>query len=125
MIKQFEPGETIIREGEVSSCAFFIDGGSAEVIKEDARGGSVRLAVLGEGEIFGEMGLIDEMPRSATVRALEKGCLVTLLTSENYQVLLGENNEALMQIIRVYGERLRSTLKLVAELQSHEKAAHA
>lgn len=124
MIKQFAPGEVIIREGEISSCAFFIDGGSVEVIKEDAQGGYVSLARLHAGEVFGEMGLIDELPRSATVRALEDGCLVTLLTQENYQILLSENNEALMQIVRVYGERLRSTLKLVAELQER-RAAHA
>ena len=125
MIKNFAPGEIIVREGDASTCAFFIDGGEVEVIKETHGGEPCRLAVLSKGEIFGEMGLIDELPRSATVRAMDEGCQVTILTPDNYQVLLEDHNQALMQIINVYGDRLRKTLKLVAELQRNQKSVKA
>ena len=88
MVKNFAKGEIIVHEGDISTCAFLIDGGGVEVLKTLPNGKYRRVAVLKATEIFGEMGLIDDLPRSATVRALDEGCTVSILTKENYQVLL-------------------------------------
>ena len=65
---RFEPGEVIIRENDTGDSAYLIEDGVVEVSRE-ADGGRVVLAELGRGEIFGEMGMIDDLPRSATVTA--------------------------------------------------------
>jgi CRP/FNR family cyclic AMP-dependent transcriptional regulator len=67
--KVYRDGEEIVRQGEVGDCMYVIQMGQAEAIQGE-EGKEVRLAVLGEGDIFGEMALFERMPRSATVRAL-------------------------------------------------------
>jgi CRP-like cAMP-binding protein len=67
--RRFAAGETIFREGEPADDAYLIHAGRVEIVKQ-APGGPVRLARLGAGEMFGEMGGLDSTPRSATARAL-------------------------------------------------------
>ena len=64
----FKAGDTIISEGDEGDCAYFIVTGTVEVVI--GRGAEARtVGALHEGEVFGEMALIDPGPRSATVRA--------------------------------------------------------
>jgi CRP/FNR family cyclic AMP-dependent transcriptional regulator len=65
----YRDGDEIVREGEDGSCMFVIQAGKVEVV-HGANGDVQRLAVLGEGDFFGEMALFGEAQRSATVRAL-------------------------------------------------------
>jgi CRP-like cAMP-binding protein len=67
--KVYGDGEEIVRQGETGDCMYIIQTGQAEAI-QGKEGKEVRLAVLGEGDVFGEMALFERMPRSATVRAL-------------------------------------------------------
>jgi len=65
----YRDGEQIVHEGEVGRCMYVIQAGRVEVIHGDD-GDAQRLAVLGEGDFFGEMALFGEAARSATVRAI-------------------------------------------------------
>jgi nucleotide-binding universal stress UspA family protein len=65
-IRSFPPGEVIVREGDRSGGLYVLTSGKVEVVK----GASV-VATLGPGEFFGEMSVIGDQPRSATVRAVE------------------------------------------------------
>lgn len=69
--RNFSAGEEIFRMGERGRNAYIIEQGSVEVsvTKGDEK---VIIANLGKGEIFGEMSMIDDAPRSATVTATEK-----------------------------------------------------
>jgi len=67
--KVYRDGEEIVRQGETGDCMYVIQTGQAEAVQKK-EGKEVRLAVLGEGDVFGEMALFERMPRSATVRAL-------------------------------------------------------
>src|SRR2546427_9256713 len=70
--RSFKKGDAIVREGESGVGFYLIVGGSAEV-RRDGRS----LTKLARGQFFGEMGLLDQQPRSADVVALEDtGCLV-------------------------------------------------
>ena len=62
---EFAAGDEIFAEGDPAEDAFVIDSGEVDIVKE-VDGEPVVLARLGAGEIFGEMGLVDDKPRSAT-----------------------------------------------------------
>ena len=66
--KLYRDGEVIVRQGEIGNCMYVIQRGQAEVLlrKEDKE---ICVAVMGEGDVFGEMALFDQEVRSATVRA--------------------------------------------------------
>ncbi len=114
--RRFLAGEIVIREGEASYEAFLIRSGTVEVLKEDPDGGSVRIAVLEPGEIFGEMGLILDSPRTATVRARDE-LSVDVIDPDSIRVLLdsdvGRNLKPFFQILC---ERLRLADARLAQL---------
>jgi len=116
----FKKGDEIIHEGMASDCAFIIESGTVEVSKSDPEGQRKILAVLKENDIFGEMGLIDGLPRSCSVVALEP-CNITKLTQEAFDSLADHNPQALMPILKILAQRLRATLKVVEKLESKEK----
>ena len=120
IIKDFLKGETIICEGDRSDCAYIMESGKAEVLKSLPNGKSQVVGVLSENDIFGELGLIDGFPRSATVKALE-ACRVSVLTQEAFNSLAKHNPQALMPILKILANRLRQTLVILDELESKEK----
>lgn len=69
------PGDVLIREGEFGDCAFFIQSGQMGVYKQSG-GEEVLITVLPGNSIVGEMALIDNSPRSATVRCLETATVI-------------------------------------------------
>lgn len=71
------PGKLLVKEGDRSGAAFLIAGGRVEVFRA-VNGTKHRLAVLGPGDIAGEMGLLDNAPRSACIATMEATRLVML-----------------------------------------------
>jgi len=72
-------GEVIIRQGEPADAFYVIADGRVEVTQTPAEGGQARvLRQEGEGEFFGEIGLLSNVPRTATVTAVTDGKLVAL-----------------------------------------------
>src|SRR5438552_3003398 len=69
--KSYKQGDVIIEEGRTGNGLYVITSGQVEVVKGATTGTTKRLATLATGDFFGEMSLLDEWPRSATVRALE------------------------------------------------------
>ena len=75
--RQYAPGETICREGELGDCMYVVQAG--EVVVSRKVGASERVVDrLGAGEIFGEMAIFSRQPRSATVRALGRAWVLPL-----------------------------------------------
>lgn len=85
--KKFTAGETIFRQGDVGDRVYVVKQGEVEIVKEDKeKGTQTIIARLGEGEYFGEMALISDAPRNATVRAATK--LIALsIDREDFQTL--------------------------------------
>lgn len=75
--RTLEEGDVLFDEGDVSDNAYIITRGELEILKESA-GRQVRIAVSGEGNVVGEMGLLSAEPRSATARALSNVSLLTI-----------------------------------------------
>lgn len=64
----YAPGQPIVSQGETGDCMYVVQSGEVEVVQTTA-GGEQRLAVLTEGDFFGEMSIFEHEVRSATVRA--------------------------------------------------------
>ena len=114
----FKKGEDVIEEGTLGDCAYIVEQGSVEVSKLTPHGEKQVLGVLGKSEIFGEMGLIDGLPRCATVTALET-CVLSVCSKETFNNLAHHNPESLLPIFKVLVRRLRSTHALVEALQKN------
>ncbi len=114
----FKKGEDVIEEGTLGDCAYIVEQGSVEVSKLTPHGEKQVLGVLGKSEIFGEMGLIDGLPRCATVTALET-CVLSVCSKETFNNLADHNPESLLPIFKVLVRRLRSTHALVEALQKN------
>jgi CRP-like cAMP-binding protein len=108
----FRKGDNIIEEGNLGDCAYIVETGSLEVSTNNAINEKHILGKLKANDIFGELGLIDGLPRSATVKAIEN-CTLNVLTKESFNKLVKNNPEALVPIFKVLASRLRSTLKQI------------
>ncbi|HXF52365.1 MAG TPA: cyclic nucleotide-binding domain-containing protein [Dehalococcoidia bacterium] len=99
--REYKAGEDIVREGDRGAGFFLITQGKVEVLK----GGS-QLNTLGAGEFFGEMALLDNHPRVATVRALEDtSCLA--LSRWDFVAELRANPDLAIEMLEAVSARLR------------------
>jgi CRP-like cAMP-binding protein len=106
---KYRKGEIIFLEGSQGETAYIIESGRVE-ISDWGEGHKRVLGVLRENDIFGEMGLIDGLPRSATAMALEDS-EVYVLDRETFNSLAKQNPEIIMPIFKVLSLRLRETMK--------------
>jgi len=80
-------GLAIMREGDATDCLYVIISGRLKVMVGEADGKETILNILSAGEFFGEMGLIDDNPRSATVVAIEP-CELLAFTKQAFRKFL-------------------------------------
>lgn len=106
----FYKGKDIVRQGEDGVRAYFIESGHAEVlIKEGPH--ELKVAELEEGDIFGEMALINHEPRSATVRAVED-CTVTVIARDELEKKIDNiEDKAIKALINALAERLKESTR--------------
>lgn len=104
----YREGQVIFREGEQSWAAFLIESGSVDIVK-GAEGPSPKtLATIGRGDLFGEMGLIDGSPRSATAQAAQV-TVVQVINEKEFHRLLTTAEPGLVALLKVILRRLRAT----------------
>lgn len=77
-----QPGDFLFREGDEARDMFVVLSGEMEVLKQSKHGPDARVALLGIGDWFGEMSILDVQPRSATVRALAPSRLLRLRSTD-------------------------------------------
>jgi len=109
--KTFSPGDTIFREGDESEEAFWIVSGKVEISME-TDGGPKVLTTLSDGEIFGEMGMIDDQPRSATARALTT-TEVEVINEADFLQQIVRREDRLMPYLDTLFDRLRTASALL------------
>lgn len=100
-------GEVIFRQGDAASTAYLIEAGSIE-IRHEAGSESRRVDLLGPGEVFGELGVIDGEPRSATAVAVAPSRLVTV-SAEKIQQSIARADPFFAELMRKLVGRLRKT----------------
>ena len=65
----YSAGDVIFRQGYPADDAYIVQSGEVEIFHEEIDGSETQLAILKQGEMFGEMGILDDAPRNASARA--------------------------------------------------------
>lgn len=105
----------ILRAGEETDALYIILSGRAKVLIPDEQGREVILATLGPNEFFGEMGLLDDQPRSASVETLE-ACQMLRFSKSGFIACLKDNFDLAMIIINNLVKRLRAADRKIESL---------
>jgi CRP-like cAMP-binding protein len=114
-LSRYEAGEVIVRENDFGETAYIIGEGRVEVSKE-LDGRNVHLAYLGAGETFGEMSMIDEKPRSATVTAVAE-TVVSEIRRDDFFNSFQTDPKVALTLLKVLFERLREADAMILQLQ--------
>lgn len=97
----FESGQIIVTQGTPGQAFYMILTGRVEILRDGAS-----LGTFGPGDFFGEMSLLDQAPRSATIRAVEPTtCL--MLSSWDFKALLEKHPSIAVKLLEVLSRRLR------------------
>lgn len=113
ILKEFPKGTNIVSEGSTSQEVYLIKSGRVEIVKGSKNGKQV-IATLGPNEVFGEMALIENRPRSATVTAiLDTECYV--INANIFEQKLNDIDPFLRAIFRVMSNTVRRLSKEKAD----------
>jgi CRP-like cAMP-binding protein len=112
---RFKPGGTVFRENEPGTDMFIIREGQIEILKSISGKDRV-LAVLDEGDFFGEMSVLDDLPRSATARAKTDAVLLRIDRS-TFDQMVRHNPEIPVRMLRKLSRRLRAADPGAAEVE--------
>jgi CRP/FNR family cyclic AMP-dependent transcriptional regulator len=118
-VNELGAGTVVFREGESGRELFVILDGEVEVLRRSKRGHETRVAILGPGDWFGEMSILDVLPRSATTRVLAPTHLLRLTAHELdtlYRKDLRSYSLLVLNVAREISRRLRVADALLAEL---------
>src|SRR5688500_14530893 len=115
--RDYIAGATIVRQGDTSMSLYVVLSGSVRVHREsEGGGGAVEVERLGPGGAFGEMGLIEDEPRAATVVA-DEPTTCALLAKWDFQNELREDPEIALSLLPVLTGRIRELDSLLAQAQ--------
>ena len=121
VVHEYAPAELIVREGEAGHSFFILVDGDVEVIKHHNQPHAVLLATLHSHTFFGEMCVVDPVPRAATVRALSKVTAIEINASTLYHLfrtLPDQYSIVLLNLARDLARRLRALDETFAALTS-------
>jgi CRP/FNR family cyclic AMP-dependent transcriptional regulator len=108
-------GTVVMAAGDPIDSLYIVISGRLKVMMSDAEGKEVILSLIGPGEYFGEMGLIDDSPRSASVVAIE-ACELLAVSKRDFKKCLGESAEMAAAVMRGLVRRLREADRKIGSL---------
>ena len=110
-MKHFNKGDFIFYEGEVEQCMYILIKGQVRLFVDSFGKEPVEIAILNPGSFFGEMALLTNSPRSATVCALEEDTIAIELSKESFYLLMEHQDDMAYKILSTLGQRVSDTLK--------------
>ena len=108
---EFKEGELVFREGDLGTEMYIILEGKVEIFNELTEETQI-LAILEKGDFFGEMSILDDMPRAATARALTDVKVIPI-NGSTFDQMLRANPEIAVRMMRKLSRRLRETDELL------------
>ncbi|MFI5274160.1 MAG: Crp/Fnr family transcriptional regulator [Ktedonobacterales bacterium] len=104
--REYPAGATLLRQGETGVGLFIITAGQVQVTQQTAEGEVRNLGTFGRGEVLGEMSLLDDLPRTATVTASEP-TRALVIPVWDFRAALRESPEIGIKLLAVMSRRLR------------------
>ena len=120
---QYSPGDLIIKENDAGESAYIIESGKVAVYK-DSNGKQVHIAHLTAGATFGEMSMVDDLPRSASVRAVEP-TVVREFHRDDLYAAMRDSPDVFSKFLKSIFTRLREANRIVASIDTHAGKAVA
>ena len=108
--RNFKSGETIMQQGDKGNSAYIIESGRVDILIDTPDGETKYVGSRGEGAMIGEMAILDDSPRTATVRAAED-CELLEITKEDFNLRLENTDPILYMAMQVILTRYRDLLK--------------
>lgn len=121
--KTFKPGEDLVKEGDKGDCAYIVESGNVEILVK-RNGQMVQIGSRGPGSIIGEMAMIDDQPRTATVRAIDE-CEVLEITRNDFARRIDRLDPVLKMVMHVILTRYRDMLGRSAQFTAITKKNRA
>ncbi|MDL1940973.1 cyclic nucleotide-binding domain-containing protein [Chloroflexi bacterium CFX2] len=121
-LRTYPPNHVLCREGAYEEIFYILAEGSAQISKKIGEGeGELILRTVGKGDLIGEMALIQNAPRAATVRTLTE-CRVLEMEKQDFEATLQRSPRIALDIIRITLDRLRANDRaMIAELQKSNR----
>lgn len=116
----FRPNAVMMRQGDDGDAAYVIISGAADVLINTPTG-TIKVAELGPGQIVGEIAILIDIPRTATIQSPE-GLTALKISKENFLRLLHGSPQVGVEIIRVLAGRLEATNAQLREASSANKS---
>lgn len=120
-LKRFPKGTVLFNEGDEGEEMYIIRSGQV-AIKKRVPHGEVVVALLEKGDFFGEMALLERIPRTAGAEMVEDGNLI-VIGSDIFGDMVKSNPEIAVRMLRKYSLRLRETTKQIEELAAKAERA--
>ena len=107
----FKKNEVIFKEGDMANCMYDIHFGSVGIFAGYGTENEKKLTELKADDFFGEMGMIEGYPRSATAVALEDDTKVEVITAENFGLYFHQKPAKVLMIMQHMSQRIRGLTK--------------
>ena len=111
------PKNMVFKEGDKGDAAYIVKSGKVNVLKRNSSGADSVLVSLGKGAVIGDMAIIDDQPRSASIATIQETTFL-ILTKDDFRNLLADVPEISFQILKMTTERLRATNVRLKELEA-------
>jgi CRP/FNR family transcriptional regulator, cyclic AMP receptor protein len=113
--RRFSGGQIIFHHGDPGGLLYIIDKGKVKIAHSTPEGHEALLAILGAGDFFGELALLDDSPRSATAEALEPTETLTL-HREDFMRYIHDNPEFALHVLHTMAQHIRRLNNQISDI---------
>lgn len=112
--ESYKPGDYIFFEGDIENHFYIVETGKVQIFTKNKAGGRLDIAVVEEGESFGEFAMLSKEPRSASAQAITE-CTLVKVSDQGYQHLLEELPVWASCMLKSFASRLKNMNHLLKD----------
>ncbi len=115
--RSYDLGEAVFFQGDPGNAVYIVESGTIRIYVHAEDGQEISVVLYGAGDLFGEMSLLDQMPRSASAVAME-GTVLWVMTGEDFYRHLHTSHQLVLNVTLTLSTRLRDTNEAIKSLAS-------